>query len=529
MSYNLELVIRSLQSDLKSRGIVIENNTNTKINNYINDFSEKPQIINGGAKNLNQNNKPNTKSFIKNRNEEIQFKEYIEECLYNMFMPLKTELKGSLENINNKMRYFENEILKINLMNENIRTFNSKFSKLENDYNLLSKNFNNLSSLSAKNQANYENLDTTFKSYINDMNKNLSNLKNELNKDLNNQKSVDNQNNFDNLYNNAINNEKKIIEKINALYKQKENNLSILSTNLFSRFNEYSKETEKKLEVLNNSINDIKKRLDSADNNINLLNDIPNLKEIAMNNNKEIESLKSKIETVSNGVDIKNYKEEMENTKNNIQIIKTDIEEINNLKSENKNLVKDLNEIKNNMKLFEKKINIIDGNILNLDNEINDNKKEIVLIKKGKNENKSKIDFMSVNDDFAINDKLNKLNNIIFENKKTINDLEVFWKSKIKEQSEVYNENFKNINKRMELFNSEEIKFNEENSKLIEIMSKKIVDNNDAIKNILELDIRAIYEKFEIINRNFKELNKYHSKINELDKIIKDKMNKIEN
>ena len=44
MSYNLELVIRSLQSDLKSRGIVIENNTNTKINNYINDFSEKPQI-----------------------------------------------------------------------------------------------------------------------------------------------------------------------------------------------------------------------------------------------------------------------------------------------------------------------------------------------------------------------------------------------------------------------------------------------------------------------------------------------------
>ena len=268
MSYNLELVIRSLQSDLKSRGIVIENNTNTKINNYINDFSEKPQIINGGAKNLNQNNKPNTKSFIKNRNEEIQFKEYIEECLYNMFMPLKTELKGSLENINNKMRYFENEILKINLMNENIRTFNSKFSKLENDYNLLYKNFNNLSSLSAKNQANYENLDTTFKSYINDMNKNLFNLKNELNKDLNNQKSVDNQNNFDNLYNNAINNEKKIIEKINALYKQKENNLSILSTNLFSRFNEYSKETKKKMEVLKNSINDIKKRLDRADNNI---------------------------------------------------------------------------------------------------------------------------------------------------------------------------------------------------------------------------------------------------------------------
>ena len=181
------------------------------------------------------------------------------------------------------------------------------------------------------------------------------------------------------------------------------------------------------------------------------------------------------------------------------------------------------------MKLFEKKMNIIDGNILNLDTEINDNKKEIVLIKKGKNDFKSKNDFVSINDDFAINDKLNKLNKIISENNKTINDLELFWKNKIKEQSRVYNENFKNINKRIELFNSEEIKFNEENSKLIEIMSKKIIDNNDAIKNILELDIKTIYDKFEIINRNFKELNKYHSKINDLDKIIKEKMKQIEN
>ena len=60
-------------------------------------------------------------------------------------------------------------------------------------------------------------------------------------------------------------------------------------------------------------------------------------------------------------------------------------------------------------------------------------------------------------------------------------------------------------------------------------MSKKIIDNNDAIKNILELDIKTIYDKFEIINRNFKELNKYHSKINDLDKIIKEKMKQIEN
>ena len=181
------------------------------------------------------------------------------------------------------------------------------------------------------------------------------------------------------------------------------------------------------------------------------------------------------------------------------------------------------------MKLFEKKINIMEGNFTNLDNQINDNRKDIILMKKEKNDFKSKNNIVSVNDDYVINDKLNKLNSIISENNKTINDLELFWKNKIKEQSRVYNENFKNINKRIELFNSEEIKFNEENSKLIEIMSKKIIDNNDAIKNILELDIKTIYDKFEIINRNFKELNKYHSKINDLDKIIKEKMKQIEN
>ena len=183
MSYNLDLVIKSLQADLKSRGIVIENNTNTKFNNYIQNFSEKQQIINGATKNLDENNLKNTKLFLKNRNEEILIREYIEECVYNMFMPLKTELKGSLENVNIKMSNFENEILKINLMNENLRTFNGKFSKLENDYNLLSKNLNKLDSLLAKNQANFENLETTFKSNINDINENLLHLKNEMNKD----------------------------------------------------------------------------------------------------------------------------------------------------------------------------------------------------------------------------------------------------------------------------------------------------------------------------------------------------------
>ena len=209
-------------------------------------------------------------------------------------------------------------------------------------------------------------------------------------------------------------------------------------------------------------------------------------------------------------------------------IIKTDIEEINNLKDQNNNLNNELNEMKKSMKLLEKKMTTMEGNFFNLDGVINDNKKEIIQIKKEKNEIKSNNNFVSVNNDIMINEKLNKLNTIIAENNKTITNLETYFKTKIREQSKLYNENFYNINKRMETFNTEEIKLNEENSKLIGIISKKIIDNTDIIKKVIESDIKVIFEKFEIINRNFKSMNKYRTKINELDKIVKEKMVNVE-
>ena len=509
MSKNLDLIIKSLQTELQARGIQIENET------------EKPKI-NNSLNELNNNNLLKSQSLIKNKNEERKIKDYIETCLYNTLMPLKVEIKSTLEKINFKMNNFEKELLKINLMNDNIRTFNTKLSKIENDYNLLYKNFSMSNSLSVQNKENYENINTNIKTYMDDTNNEILKLKNEMNNITKNQKDIEKKYNFGEYNNNFINNEQKIIGRINDLYKEKENNLSILSTNLFTKVNDYSTQTDNKLEIIYNSINEIKQKLNNANNNVNLLNDLPSIKEISMNNNKEIESLKSKIETISKADDIKTCKEDVENTKNDIQIIKTDIEEINKLKNQNINLNNEIQGMKNNMKLFEKKMTTMEGNFFNLDGVINDNKKEIIKIKKEKLDNKSKNNLASVNDDILINERLNKLNNIIAENNKTITDFETFFKTKIKEQSKVYNENFHNINKRMETFNNEEIKINEENSKLIEIMSKKIMDNNDIIKKIMESDIKVIFDKFEIINRNFKSMNKYYTKINELDKIVKE-------
>ena len=382
-------------------------------------------------------------------------------------MPLKVEIKSSLEKINFRMNNFENELLKINLMNENMRTFNSKLSKIENDYNLLYKNFSKNNSLSVQNKENLDNIDKNIKTYMDDTNKEILKLKSNMNNISQNQKSLESKCNFEEFNNNMINFDKKMIGKINELYKEKENSLSILSTNLFTKINDYSLQTDKKLEIIYNSMNEIKQKLSNADNNVNLLNDLPAIKEIANNNNKEIESIKSKIEVMSKNDDIKTYKEELENNKNDIQVIKTDIEEINNLKNQNNNLNNELNEMKKSMKLLEKKMTTMEGNFFNLDGVINDNKKEIIQIKKEKNEIKSNNNFASVNNDKMINEKLNKLNTIIAENNKTITDLETYFKTKIREQSKLYNENFYNINKRMETFNTEEIKLNEENSKLI--------------------------------------------------------------
>ena len=116
-----------------------------------------------------------------------------------------------------------------------------------------------------------ENLDKNIKTHIDKSNTNFFQLKDEMNNILNNQKLFQNKNNFAQVNNISSNNEKKIIEKINDLYKEKEKNISILSNNLFSKINDYSIQSDKKLEIIYNSINEIKQRLDNADNNVNLL------------------------------------------------------------------------------------------------------------------------------------------------------------------------------------------------------------------------------------------------------------------
>ena len=209
---------------------------------------------------------------------------------------------------------------------------------------------------------------------------------------------------------------------------------------------------------------------------------------------------------------------------------------MNKLSNENKNIENDLNEVRKNFNYLEKKINNLDETINNLNNNINDNKKEILEIKKNI-ERKVDIDFLKKESNIINNDNKDiyvkefneKINDLIlkFENNdKKFKDLEALFNNQIKEVNLSFNDNFNKLNSKMDEFNQEEVKLNIENHQLMKYISDKMIKNNKEVNDIVN-DFNSIYSKLEIISKNFKETNKYFLKIKEIDKIVKDIINKM--
>ena len=93
--------------------------------------------------------------------------------------------------------------------------------------------------------------------------------------------------------------------------------------------------------------------------------------------------------------------------------------------------------------------------------------------------------------------------------------------NKMKEVSILFNDNFKNLNEKIENFNKEEVKLNIENQELMKLISNKMIQTDKEINNIVN-DFNDLYAKLEKINTNFKETNKFFVKIKEIDKKLKD-------
>ena len=526
MSNNLNFSFHKVESELKNGGYTPVKKKSPKVNNYL---EEKNKLIN--LKNINIRTNSNNKS-PDYRQEVNRVKKQIENDLYQYILQLKIEMKKTIDDANKKANNYEKELLKINMMNINLNDILYRLSKLESDYDLIKQDLQSIKSLELKKIESIKNT----KQYIKEQFSNSHSIINELKESINNIKNQQLQ--FEeksNIYfSNKINDENLIINKINKYFKEKENNINIMSNNLFKKITDYSNQTENKFSSVNNSIYEIKNKIERDDNNINLLNEIPSIKSITSSIDSQINSINSRIEEISK------EKEDMKNNiislRNDIQITNNGFKEMNQLSNENKNIENDLKEVRKNFNYLEKKINNLDETINNLNNNINDNKKEILEIKKNI-ERKVDIDFLKKesniinndNKDIYIKEFNEKINDLFlkFENNdKKFKDLEALFNNQIKEVNLSFNDNFNKLNSKMDEFNQEEVKLNIENHQLMKYISDKMIKNNKEVNDIVN-DFNSIYSKLEIISKNFKETNKYFLKIKEIDKIVKDIINKM--
>ena len=527
MLKNLNFSFNKEESDLKNGGYTPVKKKNTKVNNYL---EEKNKLIN--FKNVKLRTNSNNKS-PDYRQEVNRVKKQIENDLYQYILQLKIEMKKSIDNANKKANNYEKELLKMSIMNSNLNDILYRLSNLENEYDIIKQDLQSTKSLELKNNESIKNTKQYIKEQFNNSHSIINELKESVNNIKNQQLQFEEKSNI--YFSNKVNDENLIINKINDLFKEKENNINIMSNNLFKKFTDYSNQTENKLSSVNNSISEIKNKIERDDNNINLLNEIPNIKTITSSIDSQINSINTRIEEISK------EKEDMKNNiislRNDIQTTNSGVKEMNQLNNENKNIEKknienDLNEMKKNFNYLEKKVNNLNEAINNLNNNINDNKKEILQIKKNIDK-KADIDFLKKESNINNNDNKDiytkefneKINNLFlkFENNdKKFKDLEILFNNQIKE----VNDDFKKLNKKMEEFNQEEVKLNIENHQLMKYISDKMIKNNKDVNDIVN-DFNSIYSKLEIISKNFKETNKYFLKIKEIDKIVKDIINKM--
>jgi chromosome segregation ATPase len=311
MSTEIDFVIQRLESDLKKRGIKNEK----QINNYIKEKKENNQLINGGDP-INYDKIASTNTINQ-----------LENNFYQNILQFKSEVKNYIDNINTKIFNIEKNLLKINLINDNYRDSNSRLAKVENDYKLFYNEFAKTNSICIENKKNVEYIKEVITEQSKENNILTKELKINMKNILNRQTFLDAKINENN--NNNINFEKKIIDKINNLYKEKEDILNIQSKNLISKIIENSNQYESKFQLINNSISEIKSRIDNADNNINILNDIPNFKSLTNNINNQVLEINTKIEEISKfQKDIDENKNKINNLKNEIQEINSNIENI---------------------------------------------------------------------------------------------------------------------------------------------------------------------------------------------------------
>ena len=572
MSTELNHILNKLDSQLKSRGIYLDQQSKLKnIQISENPYYDPDNISNGAEfKEIPLNNQNN----INNLHSTLDYnklKKIIQNEVINYVNEIKSEMRMSLNSINTKIDFIEKEIPKINFMNEQIRNNTSNLSKLENDNILISEEIKSTNSLLILNNRELISNKQETNNKLKQISDNLEQLSNKINE-------ISNNHNFNEIKNNNNNFSNEIQMKINSQFgkfsEEEEAKLEILRQNLFQKINDNLDQQENEFNEMKKNIIELQNNMKminlqpnnnnvvvNVGNNDELLNKIPEIKNMINNFENKLNEINNKIETIKeqpiqennnkndniyNDV-IANYNnmkieiESLNETYNqNHKKLKSDIqnlnESINKLKeNENKKEIinennkideenipnNEVNNIRNNIKYLEKKINALENNFKNLDDNINDNLAEVRQLKNKIGNTNTNI---NINNNYCKLKDLEKVSNEIRDLNNKINTLEKDFNGKISETNKTYNNTINNINMQNDLFKQEEIKLNEENQQFINFISEKMICNNKDIEKALN-QCEYIYKKLAVINKNFKQTNIYLNKIQKLE----DKLNEIEN
>ena len=462
----------------------------------------------------------------------------------NFYDPTMKNIYSLLDNLENKLgRYNSYSSYGINRNLNNYKTFQKKQNEFNNNYNTDYDNIkriiiNEFGQLILPYQKDFNSNINSLEAKINSINSKIDNLK-----DINNNNPKFNNNLIDNkpnfvsriefielqnqisLMNTSISSLRNIIEKKGNLNKDK---------NIFSSINNFEIKNDNEKKIME-EINKIKETISQ---NFNMNNIKPNeqLKEYDLKLNNIIQNFKSIKEENSNlNGELSQLKEQINNeTQKNLN--ETNINEFN--LNEIKKLNNKIQDLENNMKVIEQNF---DSKLINLKNNINDFELKLNEFKIKNIDNKN----LNVNNNTSIiapneqnNNKMiedlvqKKLEELNFENKKYLQELNLKYDSKNEQIFKLFEEHnilINNLNLKLEkIKNNIETDNKKKFNHLTEKIEKSMVQINESnigFNNESRVDTNLIGA--ENINNMKLQINKQNNALENFEKEIKLELNKI--
>jgi hypothetical protein len=458
---------------------------------------------------------------------EFETRKLIEHELEPYLQNIRMELKNTIDDFKKEFEHLTNEKNEIENMKKNISENTQRISKLENDFQFLTKeniDRNNFlqSEIERKNNNLFNEVNSKFYECdfkIDEMNKKINDINNKFHENMfknNNNINIDNDqfSELENKLNEIIENkEKNLMKEINKnkennLLKQKNNLNNNIDNNNLNELNDIIEKINLDNNTNNNNIKQLNKNLQEINKNLNNLqseknNEILLLKQQInklYNENKKINNKFQNMEEFQipeeNKLNDLNNEEHLNNLENKFQSQLKDVsKQLVNLLN---NVINDYNTFKNEqIKLNEMSQNFFSTLSKQFAQNINDLKNEHEEFDDNFNKIQENFDIINL-----YTDKIPKIENNIKMFKDVIQQLSENYRLTNEQMQKGFDEN---ANWQKELVNELETKINDIKNDYDNKLRQTLSLNNQMIDNINK---EKIIKEIENINKKINEIEK---------------------